>query len=326
MSAPDDTLIIVVLYRGSKEDDARPAGEEDPLRSRTLQCLAAVYAEQPEVLARYRVLVWDNSPKRWHEPELSFPFTYRHAAAEGLPNDGVSGAYNAALRICNREGLSWMLLLDQDTEVNAAYLAGMSRHRLEVESDARIAAVAPLLFEGDLQLSPQQVLRHRHKSSSPEPSRILEEDSFAANSGVLMRASSLTAVGGYSEDFWLDYSDIEVFHRLYAKGGRIFLASDLRLQHSMTMLDYDGRMTPERYGNFLAAEQAFFDLYRDRLQNGVQALRLAARVWRQRRYRNPVFSQMTRQSLLRRISTSKAARLEQWRRRRAERQAAVAGA
>ena len=94
----------------------------------------------------------------------------------------------------------------------------------------------------------------------------------------------------------------------------------------MTMLDYDGRMTPERYGNFLAAEQAFFDLYRDGRQSAVQMLRLAARVWRQRRYRNPVFSQMTRRFLQWRLTTSKKTRLEQWRQMRRLRLNAATGA
>ncbi len=326
MSAADDTLIVVVLYRAMAQAGRPSADEPAAMESETLRCLEAVYAEQPRALAGYQVLLWDNSPLPWHDWKLAFPCDYRHAATESAPNDGVSGAYNAALAMCTRKGLPWMLLLDQDTGVTAAYLAGMSRYRRAVEMDERIAAVAPLLLEKDFQLSPQRVWRHRFQPVSAESARILEGASFAANSGVLMRASALQSVGGYSLDFWLDYSDIELFHRLYATGKRLFFAADLRLQHSMTMLDYDGRMTPERYGNFLAAEQAFFDLYRDRRQNAVQIVRLAARVWRQRRYRNPVFSRMTRQFLLQRITSSKVARLERWRRRRTERLAAGSGA
>ena len=320
MSSPDvSTLIVVVLYRA---DTAATPAELSPV---TLRCLTKLCAEQPQLLAGCRVLLWDNSPLPLPASIPGCPCAYRHAASEGLPNDGVSGAYNAALAECMNEGIPWLLLLDQDTELTAEYLAGMSRYRDVVTTDDRIAAIAPLLFEKELQLSPQRVLRYRFCPAAPEPARVLENTSFAANSGVLMRTAALQAIGGYSVDFWLDHSDIELFHRLYQAGKRIYLAADVRLQHSMTMLDYDGRMSAERYGNFLAAEQAFFDLYRDRRQNAVQLLRLAVRTVRQRRYRNPVFSRMTWAFLLRRMTSSRATRLRQWQQRRPARLSAAAG-
>jgi hypothetical protein len=144
------------------------------------------------------------------------------------------------------------------------------------------------------------------------PSRILDGETFAANSGVLFRVKSLGHVGGYSLDFWLDHSDMYIFHQLYLSGLRVYLAADLRLQHDMTMLDYDGRMTPERYNNFLHAEQAFIDLYKGMLENWVQVLRLSARVVRQRRYRNGNYSRMTLGFLLRRLTAGKAKRLARW--------------
>jgi hypothetical protein len=198
----------------------------------------------------------------------------------------------------------------------------MLRYREDVGGDGRIAAIAPLLFHGDFPLSPQQVLRFRHAPVAPEPARILEGEVFAANSGVLMRVSALEAIGGYSLDFWLDHSDMYVFHQLYLQGKRIFLAASLRLQHNMTMLDYDGRMTPERYDNFLHAEQAFIDLYKNGSENAVQVLRLLGRVVHQRRYRNRIYSRMTWKFLLRRLTTSKTARLQAWKRRALERQRA----
>ena len=104
------TLIVVVLYRS-------PGVDETGSDLVTLRCLEAIYADRREILAGYRILLWDNSPQRWDSRELTLPCEYRHAASEGLPNDGVSGAYNAALQACIRDGCQWILLLDQDTEV-----------------------------------------------------------------------------------------------------------------------------------------------------------------------------------------------------------------
>ncbi len=303
------TLLVVVLYRAAET----VAPEED---TRTLRSLAEVFGTHPLLVDGYDLLVWDNSASTI-ELKLPIPFRYHHA----VRNDGVSGAYNGALSLCLQDGYEWVLLLDDDTEVSAVFLAGMLVAGSEHREDSRIAAIAPLLYDKDFLLSPQQVLRHRQIPVPPSPSRVLEDESFAANSGLMLRASALAEVGGYSLDFWLDYSDIDVFHRLYAAGKRIYLAAELRLQHSMTMLDYDGRMTAARYVNFLYSEQAFFDLYRTALQNAVQVLRLLARVVRQRRYHTKVFSRLTRQFLFYRLRTAKAKRLGNWAARKALRHA-----
>jgi GT2 family glycosyltransferase len=296
-------LMVVVLYSAA-QSSARAEW-------RTLRCLEAAMTSHPELLNNYHLLLWDNS-RVSTEIRLTIPFQYHHAAG----NDGVSGAYNGALSICEGSGYEWMMLLDDDTEVSPEYLAGMIECRSKCNDNVVIAAIAPLLLDKDFQLSPQQILTHRSVPVAQSPARILEQHCFAANSGVLMRAEALAAIGGYSLDFWLDYSDIYVFHRFYAAGKRVYLAADLRLQHSMTMLDYDGRMTVDRYRNFLYAEQAFFDLYKSASQNAVQVLRLFARIFRQRAYRNKAFSHLTAVFLLRRLSTSKKTRLSQWRERK----------
>lgn len=132
---------------------------------------------------------------------------------------------------------------------------------------------------------------------------------FAANSGALLRVAALQAIGGYSTRFWLDYSDIYVFHRLHEQGFGVRIAADLTLQHEIAMLDYDARMTPARYATYLAAEGDFLDLYRGAVERAMHLLRLAVRVRRQRRYASPVFSQMSRDALWQRLRTTRRQRL-----------------
>ncbi len=316
MTGDTRTLIVVVLYRAANDSNSIETAV-------TLRCLESAMLAAPVLLETYNVLMWDNSERVADDVNLRFPFDYRHTLSHGAANHGVSGAYNGALEVAIRYGYKWMLLLDDDTEVTADFLDGMWKHQCAVSGNTVIAAIAPLLFERDFQLSPQQVLTHRHRPVAPGAPRILVSESFAANSGVMIRTAALKEIGGYSVDFWLDYSDIELFRRLYRAGKQIFLAADLRLQHSMTMLDYDGRMTTARYTNFLYAEQAYYDLYQDISQNAVYVLRLLARVLRQRRYRNKAFSTLTRTFLVRRLTTSKARRLMQWKQRRMDRQAGM---
>ena len=102
---------------------------------------------------------------------------------------------------------------------------------------------------------------------------------MVCDSATLMRTPSVARSGGYDEKlFWLDFSDIYVFDALHLGNDRhIYIASDLRLRHSLSIMDYDGDMTPERYGNFLAAEGAFFFLHRSGLDNVALTVRLLAR-------------------------------------------------
>jgi hypothetical protein len=83
----------------------------------------------------------------------------------------------------------------------------------------------------------------------------------------------------------------------------------------MTVRDYDRLMTPTRYINFSYAETAFNDLYKGRLENWTQNLRLLARAIRQRyRYKDPAFSRITAAQLMYRLRVPREERIERWRR------------
>lgn len=285
------------------------------------------------MLERMQVLVWDNSPQdnilednvpeSLAEPSLPFAFTYHHAER----NVGVAGAYNSAMQMARERSCTWLLLLDHDTSVTVEFLRGMARYADEdadeegvqdaAESSPQagtvgqgIAAVLPFLYAGERVLSPRLWRFGRHEPL-PRPAQTYIEDRaiFAANSGTLLRVASLAAIGGYSLRFWLDYSDIYVFHRLHAAGYRVRIAADLALQHEIAMQNYDRRMTPQRYAIYLAAEGDFLDLYRGPLERALHLLRLAARAVRQRRYASPAFSQMSRAALWQRLRTPRGRRL-----------------
>jgi hypothetical protein len=74
------------------------------------------------------------------------------------------------------------------------------------------------------------------------------------------------------------------------------------------MLDYDARMSPARYANYLAAESDFLDLYRGPVERAMHLLRLAVRTVRQRRFADATYSRMTRQEVWRRLLTSRRQR------------------
>jgi hypothetical protein len=126
--------------------------------------------------------------------------------------------------------------------------------------------------------------------------------------------AAVKEIGGYSEEFWLDLSDVYAFQAMYAKGRCIYVASDLVLRHSLSGMDYDKEMTCERYRNFLAAEGAFVDLYSSPLERVAQLFRLFARTFRQyRRYENKAFARLAWEYFLQRLFHRRSARLRSWR-------------
>ncbi|MGA7315639.1 MAG: glycosyltransferase [Silvibacterium sp.] len=294
-----EMLIVVVRYRISLE------------RSQTFASLARAFKNQPDLILRTGVLIWDNSPSALPELRLPFRFEYRHIGR----NLGVSGAYNCALALAEEKGCPWLLLLDQDTTLPEDFLSRMLEYARVHKANSRIAAVAPFLICDSQPVSPA-VIRVNHAQPLPLSfSGEHELPAHAANSGSLVRVSALRAVGGYDEDFWLDYSDIALFHRLYLRGMVLYVAGDLHLQHSLSTNNYDEAMSPERYRNFVAAEGAYWDLYRNRRDNLALTARLSLRAIKQWMvYRNKEFSRITWRQFYRRMFATKSQRLQYWRR------------
>ena len=255
-----------------------------------------------------RILIWDNSPVAVSELDLPFPAEYRHS----VQNMGVSGAYNGALPIAESMGACWMLLLDQDTTVTETFLMQMMEYAAQLTPHAEIAAIMPTVRTGEVIVSPREMLFNSNRIYTG-PSGIADGELIGANSGMFVRVKALRLIGGFSLDFWLDYSDMYVLHEFFLRGLRVWRAADVELQHSISILDYDNLMPPWRYANFIEAEGAYNDLYKGWFENSVQTLRLWVRAVRQRwRHKNPEFSRITWRHLWHRLTTSRKRRLALW--------------
>lgn len=299
-----DILAVVVRYKMGLE------------QSPTVVSLCRTFEKHSKLIESVGLLVWDNSPVPLDKPVLPVSvshFHYRHGCGENL---GVSGAYNRALEVAESMDCRWLLLLDQDTTLTEDYLPRLLECCRLLEDSPEIAAIAPLLMEGEKIISPMTLRSNRWKHARPfsRPfTGVCRNKVFAANSGTLMRVSSLKKVGGYDENFWLDVSDVVVFDRLYQAGKRLYVDGDLRIQHRLTNNDYDGSMSPQRYRNFIAAEGAYWDMYGTVFQGALQTARLSARVIVQYlRYRDKVYSRITGEYLFQRLLSAKGTRLQQW--------------
>ncbi len=292
-----DILAVVIRYKTPLDD------------SETIQSLARAFAARPALLGSVQVLVWDNSPEPLGALTLPFPAIYRHSAG----NAGISGACNGAAAHAGERGVPWLLPLDQDTTLPQSFLPEMLRNAKTLEERKEIAAIVPTVFVGKHQMSPWRVLFNRHEPYPEGETGLADGEPAAINSGSLLRVEALREIGGYSEAFWLDYSDWYIYHQFFLRGKQVWRAAEIRIEHSMTVMDYDNLMSEWRYTNFIHAEGAFNDLYKSRRENAMQTLRLLVRGFRQRqRFKNPVFSRITWRYWVTRMVTSRGMRLRRW--------------
>lgn len=292
-------VAVVVLYK------------RKPEASQTLISLAAEFGRHPELLQSMQVLIWDNSPFRLDHLSLPFPFTYRHAEQNG----GTSGAYNKAMEFAEAEHTPWLLLLDQDTTIAESFLARMLEYSRLLQDAEEVGSVVPFVYSHGHLVSPRRLRSFNRNMQIPLGFHgVFREWGYAINSSALVRVAALREIGGYSEEFWLDLSDVYAFRQMFWKKRFMYVASDLVLQHSLSGEDYDREMTVERYRNFLAAESAFVDLYSSRVERLAQLYRLFRRTIRQyRRFQNKAFAMLAWEYFMQRLFHRKAARLKRWR-------------
>jgi GT2 family glycosyltransferase len=257
------------------------------------------------------VILFDNSPKALGQVSLSFPCDYRHAGR----NVGTSGAYNYAMELAEAEQCSWLLLLDQDTTLSTEFLPRMLEYSQRLQDQTEVGSVVPFIYSHGSLVSPRKHGRFNQISLIPTTfSGVYRHKAFAVNSASLMRVAALREIGGYSNDFWLDLSDVYVFQAMYRRGRYLYIAGDLTLQHSITSMDFDKDMAPERYRNFLAAESAYVDIYSSAPERAFHLIRLLARTLRQRRrHQNKAFSEMTFEYFCDRLFDTRAKRIRSWR-------------
>jgi GT2 family glycosyltransferase len=302
-------LIVVVRYRTLLEN------------SETIQTLSACLRRDAELASDFSILVWDNTPISQSVSGLPIQIEYRHSD----DNVGVSGAYNYAMGLAEQRGFSWLLLLDQDTVLTPGFLAAMHGYASRLETNETIAAVAPTMLMGNIPVSPKIMSRWGgSKDPAPGFEGPVFQELIIMNSGMLLRVSALRRIGGYSMDFWLDFSDRYVCHMLAKHKYGAWLAGEQRLQHNISIMGGEGATSIGRYENLMGAQDAYFAQYKSVLRNAVFCQRLLRNGVRECRV-HPERSRLLLSHLLRRLTVPKRRRIEEWRRTVSAQRGATSG-
>ena len=150
-------------------------------------------------------------------------------------NEGVAAALNQGIRKARDEGFGWVLTLDQDSEPAQGMVQELWAAYGTLANPERIAIIAPQVIDAEIgRRAP--FLRKRfgpfYRRDRCDNST-LEDVTAVITSGALVRLSVIEAIGGFREDFFIDYVDTEFCLRALSHGYRIVVACRAELKHRL---------------------------------------------------------------------------------------------
>jgi GT2 family glycosyltransferase len=269
----DSILVVIVLYKRA------------PSESQSFCSLLQILRADQDLARHFSLILYDNSPQRHNfEEAIDFPLLYEHDPA----NAGLPAAYNFALARAQEQQHQWLLLLDQDTTPTLDFLKELLATTTSLNTQQEVASIVPkLLVDGKI-FSPaahfiDQVRRQYRRSNlavSHDSVGIQQERLVAYNSGATLRVSALCSIGGFPNEFWLDYLDHAIFHALSVRGYRMYIMrTELEHESSQATLS---KVPVWRQRNLLLAQTLFAKQtgnFFDRLLYRIWLLRYSRTLW-----------------------------------------------
>jgi GT2 family glycosyltransferase len=244
--------------------------------SKSVSSLLPILEADPELARHFSLVLYDNSTQPQNPPtSMEVAIHYVHDPANG----GLAAAYNFALARAEAEGQPWLLLFDHDTVPTRAFLRELVEATDTFQDREEVAAIVPKLVVRGRVLSPTvhfiDQLRRQYKRTEASLSLaiagIQQKRLGGYNSASTMRVSALRSIGGFPQEFWLDYLDHTVFHALFSRGYRTFIMQ-ATLAHDPSHADL-ASVPSWRHHNVLLAQTLFVR------RNGNVLDRLLYRIW-----------------------------------------------
>ena len=201
------------------------------------------------------VICYDNSPSAQAVTIQDSRFEYIHDSK----NLGLSRAYNYALAQFKQRRLDGILLLDHDTELSFDYLQQLKRKSFGKD----IGAIVPRAFVGEKQISPLNAKNYIDGASRALSSGLFREHIMAINSGSLINITALNKLGGFNDEFPLDFLDHWLFYELNRMGYSVEVTHEI-IQHDLSVLNY-AKLSHKRFDSILNSESLYYMEYQTNL-------------------------------------------------------------
>lgn len=196
-------------------------------------------------------------------------------------NLGISTAYNYALKAAEKNGEEWLLLLDQDTTISKEFLNELIKRTIQLSNTRSVVAVTPKVFSNNRLISPKIVKRNgRFKDLKDIKNEFVDKEVMAINSGTLLKVSYLNEIGGFNNNFNLDYLDHWLFNRIFNDNKKVYIL-EFKLKHKLSVSNKRSYVDVERYKSILDAERLYYKKYRDSYSKWTYVMYLIPRTCKQ---------------------------------------------
>ncbi len=198
------------------------------------------------------LFVYDNSLAAQN---ISFFSSEKISYVHDAANPGLAKAYNAALNLAVQRKDQYLLLLDQDTKFELDFLETLT----DFSNETEVAAIFPKIYSQDQMISPFFADQYIRLSNEIPAVGLTDQAVMAINSGTALSVKALQKIGGFNEEFPLDYLDHWLFWRLSKENSYFYILPD-HLTHDLSVLDYS-QVSLERYQSILEAEYRYYTRY-----------------------------------------------------------------
>ncbi len=186
-----------------------------------------------------RLLIVDNDSK---DQTLHVVQSYGLADAETermARNVGVAAAFNRGMSRARALGAEWLFILDQDSVCGERCLSRLLETGRRLASSEKVGAICAtprsLLFQDVIHFPYRwdgRTFKPVCDDATGDSTPVVSVDS-SISSGTLYRLEALWSVGGFREDYFIDFVDHECHLRLRRKGWTLWWDKRVSLYHRL---------------------------------------------------------------------------------------------
>jgi GT2 family glycosyltransferase len=283
-----------------------------PCESVALRTLQSAIISLPEGQVEVKILLYDNTPGGQTIGEVPEGVLYK----ADFGNGALSAACNYALEVAEKKQFDWLLTLNQDTTLPNDFLCKLRSAVMLVASMPDIAGIVPSISSDGREVSPYIQMKYWTFTRRIPVGfiGIPLENVYAANSVSTIKVSALKVIGGFDPRFSLDLVDFDIDYRLHRKKLRFFVAGNIHVGLELSSHDLKRRSSPERYEDYLRAEEVYCDEYLGNIVSMVVVVKLIYRMgyklWRSGG--SLAYYRIALRFLCRRLFNSRKHRMENW--------------
>lgn len=229
-------VMVIVLYKLSIEE------------SLTYQTMIQGLKETNH-LKDVEVIIYDNSPESTALESVE-NVTYYHDKR----NIGISEAYNFGLNFANINGAKWLGLYDQDTAISTDYLIQLFLSLTKHQNDYSI--IVPRIKSNSQYVSPIYTNDGSFSHDSEVNPGVYTDNLMAINSASVVKCDFLNSIGGFNQNYPLDYLDHWLF-KVAEINHQTILVMDITLDHNLSVMSLK-ELSNKRLYNILKYEKQFY--------------------------------------------------------------------